>query len=73
MKAIELTSNPSNFIISLDKTFFDKETLLTLLERFRIEYLAKKINFDKAILNDAQTITLESDLSNNDAYNLIVN
>lgn len=56
MRAIQLETNDQNFLISLDRTYFDKETLLNLLERFRIEYLAKKADFDDSIIEIGEQI-----------------
>jgi len=49
MEPIQVTSQKDKFLISLDKAYFDKETLYDLLDKFRIEYLAKKVDFDKSI------------------------
>ncbi|MCK4661845.1 MAG: hypothetical protein KAT68_03185 [Bacteroidales bacterium] len=56
MKAIRFEKTDKKFLISLDKSYFDKETLLNLLERFRIEYLAKKADFDDSIIELGEQI-----------------
>jgi len=49
MKAIQIKSNKDKFLITLDKSYFDKETLYNFLDKLRIEYLAKRIDFDESI------------------------
>lgn len=46
---INLQSTAENFIISIDKNFMDKVFLMKLLDKIRIEYLARKIAFDDSI------------------------
>lgn len=46
---INLQSTAENFIISIDKNFMDKVFLMKLLDKIRIEYLARKIAFDESI------------------------
>jgi hypothetical protein len=49
MKAIEVKNQKDKFLITLDKSYFDKESLYGILEKLRIEYLANKVNFDASI------------------------
>ncbi len=42
MNVIELKSQKNRYLISLDKSSFDKKTLLSILEQLRIEFLAKE-------------------------------
>jgi len=49
MKAINLESNNSAYLLSIDKNAIDKEVLVELIERIRLEYLVKKADFDEDI------------------------
>lgn len=49
MKAINLEANDTAYLLSIDKNAIDKEVLLDLIERIRLEYLIKKADFDEAI------------------------
>lgn len=68
MEAIELKSYKNKYLISLDKSYFDKEILYNLLERLRIEYLAKKINFNKSIEDLGEEIKEEWWKKNKDKF-----
>jgi hypothetical protein len=50
MQGLELESNESKIIISIDKSIVDMDYVVRLLERLRTEYLAKKIDFNDEIL-----------------------
>ena len=47
MTSIHLDTQDDKYLISLDKASFDKEWLMGLIERLRVEELARKFNFDE--------------------------
>jgi|JI102314A2RNA_FD_contig_41_94103_length_633_multi_2_in_0_out_0_2 hypothetical protein len=47
MTSIHLDTQDDKYLISLDKASFDKEWLMGLIERLRMEELARKFNFDE--------------------------
>ncbi len=49
MNPIQITTEKDRYLISLDKTAFDKRTLVSLIERLRIEFLANQVDFDESI------------------------
>ena len=49
MTSIHLDTLEDKYLISLDKSSFDKEWLMGLIERLRMEELAYKLNFDEDI------------------------
>ena len=49
MNAIEVTSDKHKYHITLDKSYFNKEMIFGMLEKMRIEQLAKKVDFDQSI------------------------
>jgi hypothetical protein len=49
MTAFQIQHTAKSIQITLDKSFFSEEELLKMLTFIRVEYLAKKINFDKDI------------------------
>jgi len=49
MTSIHLDTLEDKYLISLDKSSFDKEWLMGLIERLRMEELAHKLNFDEGI------------------------
>lgn len=49
MTSIHLDTNEEKYLISLDKASFDKEWLIGLIERLRMEELAHKFNFSEDI------------------------
>jgi hypothetical protein len=48
-QALTLQTVDNRFLISIDKTFIEQDFLIRLMNRIRIEYLAKKIDFDESI------------------------
>ena len=48
-KALKLQATDEQFLISIDKSAIDKEFLLRLMNRLRVEYLAKSVDFDESI------------------------
>ena len=49
MTAIHLDTQNDKYLISVDKSVFDKEWLVKLLENLRVEELAHKFDFDESI------------------------
>jgi hypothetical protein len=49
MTGIQLNTQNDKYLISIDKSVFDKEWLVKLLESLRVEKLARKFNFDESI------------------------
>lgn len=49
MTSIHSDTQDDKYLISLDKASFDKEWLMGLIERLRVEELARKFNFDEDI------------------------
>ncbi len=49
MQAIDLQTTDDKFLLTIDKTFIDKEFLMRLIENIRLEYLARKVDFDESI------------------------
>ncbi|MFN8344133.1 MAG: hypothetical protein U0X91_03980 [Spirosomataceae bacterium] len=56
MTSIHLDTQDDKYLISLDKASFDKEWLMGLLERLRMEELARKFNFDEDIEQPGEDI-----------------
>ncbi len=52
MQAIDLQTTEDKFLISIDKNLVDKEFLLNLIEKIRLEYLVRKADFDEEIKAD---------------------
>ncbi len=49
MTGIQLNTQNDKYLISIDKSLFDKEWLVKLLESLRVEELARKFDFDESI------------------------
>lgn len=49
MQAIDLQTTDDRFLISIDKNSIDKEFLLELIEKLRLESLIRKADFDESI------------------------
>ena len=49
MTGIQLNTQNDKYLISIDKSMFDKEWLVKLLESLRVEELARKFDFDENI------------------------
>ncbi len=47
--ALTLQTIDNRFLISIDKAFIEQEFLIRLMNRIRLEYLAKKVDFDEDI------------------------
>jgi hypothetical protein len=49
MTGIQLNTQNDKYLISIDKSMFNKEWLVKLLESLRVEELARKFDFDESI------------------------
>ncbi len=49
MQTINLQTTDDKFLISIDKDSVDKEFLLNLIEKIRLESLIRKADFDESI------------------------
>lgn len=49
MQTIDLQTTEDKFLISIDKDSIDKEFLLNLIEKIRLESLIRKADFDENI------------------------
>lgn len=56
MEAIQVSSTNGEVTIKLDKSKIDLDIILDFLERLRIEFLAKKIDFNEEILKISDEI-----------------
>jgi hypothetical protein len=50
MTGIQLNTQNDKYLISIDKSMFDKEWLVKLLESLRVEELARKFDFDESVI-----------------------
>ena len=48
-QAITLQTVDNRFLISIDKTYIEQDFLIRLMNRIRLEYLAKVVDFDESI------------------------
>jgi len=60
MKAINLETNDTVYLLSIDKNSIDKEILVELVERIRLECLIKKADFGEDIEDLGEEIKAES-------------
>ena len=60
MTGIQLNTQNDKYLISIDKSMFDKEWLVKLLENLRVEELARKFNFDEGVI-----VSLKSEKAKN--------
>ncbi len=49
MSALQITTTSDRFLISLDRKAIKRESLLRLLELFRLEMLAERVDFEASI------------------------
>lgn len=49
MQAIDLQTTDDKFLISIDKNLVDKEFLLEMIEKIRLESLVRKADFDESV------------------------
>ncbi len=59
MKAISIESQPDRFLISIDKRVMDKDALIRLVERLRLEFLASQVDFDEDMMHLGEEIKQE--------------
>jgi hypothetical protein len=68
MQAIDLQTTNDKFLISIDKTLVDKEFLLNLIEKIRLEYLVRKVDFDETIKDLGEEIKADWWQKNKDRF-----
>jgi hypothetical protein len=56
MTEYKVTSSENKVIVSIDKSLMDKEYVLEILERLRLEYLAKKADFNESVMGLSRRI-----------------
>jgi hypothetical protein len=49
MQAIDVQTTDDRVLISLDRQMIDREFVVELVDRLRLEYLARKVDFDQEI------------------------
>ncbi len=54
--ALTLETTDSKFLISIDKNYIEQDFLIGLMSHIRLEYLAKKVDFDDSIESLAEEI-----------------
>ncbi|MBK9337660.1 MAG: hypothetical protein IPM98_14290 [Lewinellaceae bacterium] len=59
MSALQLTTTTDRFLISMDRSVIKRETLLRLLELFRLEMLAEQVDFDASVEDLGEEIVAE--------------
>jgi len=55
-QALTIQMLEDRLLISIDKSFIDQDFLIRLMNHVRIEYLAKKVDFDESIENLGEEI-----------------
>jgi hypothetical protein len=68
MRAIDLQTTNDKFLISIDKNSIDKEFLLNLIEKIRLEYLVRKVDFDESIEDLGEEIKADWWQKNKDKF-----
>ena len=68
MQAIDLQTTDDRFLISIDKSLVDKEFLLDLVEKIRLEYLIRKADFDESIEDLGEEIKADWWQKNKDRF-----
>jgi hypothetical protein len=59
MIGYEVTSSENKVVVSIDKSLMDKEYVLKILDRLRLEYLAKKADFNESVMDLSDEIKTE--------------
>lgn len=59
MKSITVESNENDFLIRIDKDLIDKDLLVELLDRFRLETLIRKADISEDIEDIGEEIKAE--------------
>jgi hypothetical protein len=68
MSALQLTTTNERFLISVDRSLITRENLLRLLELFRLEMLAAKVDFDADIEDIGEEIVADWWEKNKNSY-----
>jgi hypothetical protein len=68
MTGIQLNTQNDKYLISIDKSLFDKEWLVKLLENLRVEELASKFDFDEGVNVSLENEKLKNILQQKIAY-----
>jgi hypothetical protein len=68
MQAIDLQTTDDRFLISIDKNLIDREFLLNLIEKIRLEYLIRKADFDESIEDLGEEIKADWGQKNKDKF-----
>lgn len=56
MEAIKVKSTKNNIKITIDKNIMDKDDIMSVINRLKIEKLIKEAEFDESILDIAEDI-----------------
>ncbi len=68
MQAIDLQTTNDRFLISIDKGLVDKEFVVNLIEKIRLEYLVGKADFDESIETLGEEIKADWWTKNKDRF-----
>lgn len=68
MQAIDLQTTEDRFLISIDKNLVDKEFLLELIEKIRLEYMVRKADFDAGLEDLGEEIKADWWKKNKDRF-----
>lgn len=68
MQALQVTTTSDRFLISVDRSVIKRETLLRLLEIFRLEMLAEGVDFDPTIEDLGEEIVSDWWKKNKETY-----
>lgn len=59
MSEIQWRDTKEKFVITLDKSLFDKETFLEIVQILRLRYLLRKADFDGSVEKESEEILSE--------------
>lgn len=59
MNAINIETTPDKYLISVDRNLLNKDFVLSLVEKLRLEHLAEKVDFDHGIEETGKAIKAE--------------
>lgn len=68
MQAIRLEQNEQSFFLTISKEVIDKDMLVELVERIRLEYLLKQADFDQSIEDLGEEIKADWWKANKDKF-----
>ena len=68
MSALQITTTSDRFLISLDRKVIKRESLLRLLEIFRLEMLAERVDFDPSMEDLGEEIVADWWEKNKETY-----